>query len=397
MVQPAQNNTSFNFDPLAYIDEMKRQDQSAFWLSDREYCVTDPQLCKSVLANDRQLFAEHSDFFRHRNGYLKPRAIQQLISRDGAAFLSQHIKSLSSTLDQKVSTHINATLTKGSTRLTFPDDANLLIARLLRPALLADGSASAVHRQIDKVIHRVILRGRGHKPQPPTGFWFRFMMIHQMSKEVERRRESYQLDPNKKAGDILDVIAKHCHLESSENSQFSSDNLVQTYLSFLVATIGSIGYLLAWTLYLIGQHKDTQDIHSVNPRYIVLESLRLWPVAWLMSRKVKQGCQLNGVDLPQNIDVIVCPYHTHRDERYWQAAEAFAPQRWEKTDDNKAYIPFGWGEHRCTASGISITLVSDLLQIFLSQYDLSFHFEGDKPCVGVALSPPYYELELNAH
>lgn len=396
----APQSDSFQDNPLAYLDIQLQNDQEIFWISERELCVGNPEISKAVLANSDNQFTEHSDFFRSRHGFLQPRELQQSISRDAATVLSQYIKQHHAQLPQYLAKHCGHAQEQTPSKVCFPDAANRLMLDLLGPALVRPGSAPAVEKRIAQITQRAILRGRGLKPPPPTGFWFRLQVIHQLGKEIQRRARNYQqarqsgLDADKtvaeQAQDLLDVIAFNA------GPSYPSDQLAQVFLSFIVASISSIGFLFAWSLYLLGRHQDQLDLQQLPPRHIVLEALRLWPIAWLFGRQPQQDCQIGEHQVRADQDIVVCPYLSQRSERYWERATEFIPQRWNDTDANRAFLPFGWGEHRCTASGLSIALVSDLLQVLLHDYRLQFHFEGAQACVGVALSPPYFELELAA-
>ena len=52
----------------------------------------------------------------------------------------------------------------------------------------------------------------------------------------------------------------------------------------------------------------------------------------------------------------------HHDERWWQDAEAFKPERWldDKTGGDKgggmAYMPFGLGPHNCVGMKLACKL-----------------------------------------
>jgi cytochrome P450 len=63
--------------------------------------------------------------------------------------------------------------------------------------------------------------------------------------------------------------------------------------------------------------------------------------------------QLGGYYLPKGTPVHINLWAIQRDERYWQEAEAFKPERWlgDKTGGDRtggmAYMPFGLGPRMC--------------------------------------------------
>ena len=89
-------------------------------------------------------------------------------------------------------------------------------------------------------------------------------------------------------------------------------------------------------------------------RACVLEALRLWPVAWFLARRPARPHAIAGVTVTPEDDVIVCPYAVHRNPRHWEDPHAYRPERWAADRDPRAFIPFGWGPHRCIAGTLSM-------------------------------------------
>ena len=377
--QAAPHHSPFSANPLAFLEARIQHSDELFWLSENELCVSEPEMAKSVLANTSGNFAEHSDFFRHRHGFIKPRSLQQQIARQAVAVLNRHIKTNQHHLPSIVHTALHP-------KAVFPDAANLLMLKLLGPALIRPGTASGCEHLLQHIVQRSILRGKRHQPPPATGFWFRLRTVYQLGLELQRRGRRSRAQGVDTAHDLLDVIGGH------GAGQCSPDQMAQVFLSFIVAIVGSLGFLLAWALYLQGRHGSG----GASARHTVQETLRLWPIAWVLARQVQRECRFGPYQLEPGQQAIVCPYVTQRQQRHWSQAHRFMPERWLQPPP-AAYCPFGWGEHRCTAAGLSLSLVSDLLQTINHHYRLDYRFAGVRPCVGVALSPPYFEVALTAH
>lgn len=46
--------------------------------------------------------------------------------------------------------------------------------------------------------------------------------------------------------------------------------------------------------------------------------------------------------------LMISPYWTHRDPRYFEDPDVFNPDRWENLSlDMKAFVPFGGGRYMC--------------------------------------------------
>jgi cytochrome P450 len=188
--------------------------------------------------------------------------------------------------------------------------------------------------------------------------------------------------------DVLDIVAA-----SAEPGQ-RLDELAEIFLSFLFAAAGSVGFVLAWSVYLWGTHAR-RDFPS---EWIVQEALRLWPVAWQLGRRPAQAHQIGGVELGTGDEIVVCPYLVQRNPAYWSAPTEFQPERWADREAwrNPAFIPFGYGPHRCVAAELSTQLVSDMLRIIRDLGEVCVTAHDDRPIVAAAMAPPRFALAIGS-
>ncbi|MFN8158550.1 MAG: cytochrome P450 [Candidatus Nanopelagicales bacterium] len=92
-------------------------------------------------------------------------------------------------------------------------------------------------------------------------------------------------------------------------------------------------------------------------RAVVAESIRLYPPAWIMGRRLLTDLEVDGWQLPSGSIVLGAPWILHRDPQLWPRATSFVPERWldegGRFDENApgqprgAYVPFGFGNRRC--------------------------------------------------
>jgi cytochrome P450 len=96
-------------------------------------------------------------------------------------------------------------------------------------------------------------------------------------------------------------------------------------------------------------------------RAAVNECLRLFPPAWVITRRSLETDVLGGFDLPAGATVILSPYAMHRDERWWPEGARFRPERF--LDGAVAgsgrgpltYFPFGAGPRLCIGRDLALT------------------------------------------
>jgi cytochrome P450 len=128
---------------------------------------------------------------------------------------------------------------------------------------------------------------------------------------------------------------------------------------------------LTWTWYLLSDHPDVENrLHAELdqvlgdhpptiadlPRLpyterVLRESMRLYPPAWVLGRTPTADVDLGGYRMPAASALVTSQWVVHRDERWFEDATTFCPERW--TDEMRAalpryaYFPFGGGPRIC--------------------------------------------------
>jgi cytochrome P450 len=105
---------------------------------------------------------------------------------------------------------------------------------------------------------------------------------------------------------------------------------------------------LTWTWFLLAQNPDVEarvheevdavvgdrsptasDLHSLSYTDMVLrEAIRLYPPAWLIGRRALADFEVDSYVVPSGAIVILSPYVSHRDARWFAEPERFDPGRW---------------------------------------------------------------------
>ena len=93
-------------------------------------------------------------------------------------------------------------------------------------------------------------------------------------------------------------------------------------------------------------------------RAVIDECLRLYPPAWVMTRRSLTNDRLGGYDVPAGATLIMSPYLLHRDASLWDAPELFDPRRFldqaQQGVDRSTYLPFGFGPRLCIGRELSL-------------------------------------------
>ena len=81
---------------------------------------------------------------------------------------------------------------------------------------------------------------------------------------------------------------------------------------------------------------------------VFTEAMRLYPPAPIFGRRPLETVKLAGYAVSRGTSILLSPYVTHRNARYFEHPAAFEPERWEGLTPPKfAYFPFGGGAKLC--------------------------------------------------
>jgi len=123
---------------------------------------------------------------------------------------------------------------------------------------------------------------------------------------------------------------------------------------------------------LNGKTPSMEDV--INLKYtesIFAEALRLYPPAWAIGRLSIEEHKFGEYDVPKDALVLLSPYITQRDSRFWEKPDEFIPERWFEKSIKQAgqefiYFPFSRGVRSCIGESFAwmegILLIATLAQ-----------------------------------
>jgi cytochrome P450 len=134
---------------------------------------------------------------------------------------------------------------------------------------------------------------------------------------------------------------------------------------------------LSWTFYLLSQNPvaeatlhaeldeiigsrtpTTEDVARLQyTEKVVSESMRLFPPAWGMGRRSLVDQMVGPYRIPADSIVLLSPFVTQRDPRFFSEPDEFKPERWtaewKSSLPQFSYFPFGGGPRRCIGEGFA--------------------------------------------
>ena len=175
---------------------------------------------------------------------------------------------------------------------------------------------------------------------------------------------------------------------------FSRQAVRDEVVTLLIAGHETVASSLTWSWYLLAQHPDAREAlrkeaqavlagripsyenlsKLTTTRLIYDEALRLYPPAWLITRRAIAEDWIGGYQIPAGAVVVISPYAMHRRPELWPQPEQFMPERF--TDEavegrhRFGYIPFGGGPRLCIGNRFATIEATLILAMVASQFEL---------------------------
>jgi len=186
------------------------------------------------------------------------------------------------------------------------------------------------------------------------------------------------------------------------SGKLTKDDLLASVIDVLFAGVDTTSNTMQWVLYMMAKNPDKQDILRqevlsvlgdttlATPTTLaqmpylkawVRETLRLYPVLSAIPRRPSKDVILSGYVIPGGTTQVEFLTHVMgRDEKLFEDAERFKPERWLRkkdripTDTAEAFssIPFGFGTRMCVGRRIAELELHLLLARIVQQFEISY-------------------------
>lgn len=199
-------------------------------------------------------------------------------------------------------------------------------------------------------------------------------------------------------GDLLSMLM----LAEDENGQRMDDRqLHDEVMTIFIAGHETTALTLTWAFTLLARYPEAEkklhaELDAVlrghlptladlpNLPYtemVIKETLRLYPVGWLILRQAKADLQVGPYRVPKGNQIWISPYTMHRHPRYFDMPEIFQPERFasesglgfESRLPKFAYMPFGGGPRICIGNMFALMEARLVLATIAQRYRLVLH------------------------
>jgi cytochrome P450 len=177
--------------------------------------------------------------------------------------------------------------------------------------------------------------------------------------------------------DLVSMLLAARDPENPSAPGMSDQQIRDEAMTIFLAGHETTANAMAWTWHLLGAHGDVEatlhreldrvlgerapaveDVPALEyTRAVIAESMRLFPPAWTMGRRVIEPHTIGGHAIEKNALVLLSQWVVHHDERWWPSAAAFTPERWLTAGARPryAYFPFGGGNRVCIGESFAWT------------------------------------------
>ena len=208
--------------------------------------------------------------------------------------------------------------------------------------------------------------------------------------------------PRAQGGDLLDSLLA---VRDEDGAHLPDSEIRDQCGTMLAAGFETTSRLLFWTAYLLALDPKTQtrvraEILAFPPdrirtlddlsawpltRSVLMEALRLYPPAPLMSRQAIAEDEVQGCKVSPGQFITISPWLIHRHRKLWDQPTAFLPERFLGHPSPwgiDAFMPFGAGPRVCIGASFAMAESQILLGGLLSRFEIAMG--DDRPVIPTA-------------
>lgn len=222
--------------------------------------------------------------------------------------------------------------------------------------------------------------------------------------------------------DLLALLLRSADAAGGLSPRQIRDELV----TLVIAGHETVATALAWTCQLLAEHPAVQaQVHEeldavlagraaqwsdlpqlVVTRRVLDESLRLYPPAWVLTRRALAEDVVADVQVPAGTLIIISPWLLHRRPQAWPDPERFDPERFDperfvaprSSTPQPEYLPFGLGPRLCIGRDFSLVESVLALATLLREHRLSVVDEQARPAASALVTlRPSGGMPLRVH
>lgn len=343
------------------------------------WMLNDPEDIEYVLVGNQRNFIKHSWFWRHVTAVFG----QGLLTNEGDAWLRQR-RLIQPAFHRDRIAHYGQTMVAATERMLDdwrPGDVRdihaemmaltmKIVAKVLFDAEV-DRDVADVEKAFEDALAEIAVRFRRPFRIPdwvpvPGNFRYR-RAVGRLDALVGRFIREHRARPDS-GTDLLSMLLA---VRTEDGRPMPERQVRDEAVTLLLAGHETTALTLSWAWALLSGHPDARDRLEQEvadvlgdrppesadaPRLrwaeaVVMESMRLYPPAYVMGRESVADCEIHGYTAKAGTTFFLVPWVLHRNERWFDEPERFRPERWLDGLADRlpryAWLPFGGGPRLC--------------------------------------------------
>ncbi len=213
-------------------------------------------------------------------------------------------------------------------------------------------------------------------------------------------------------GEFHDILDMLIHSKYEDTGEFmTEEQLIDEVQILISAGHETTGNTLSWLLYNLASNpikqqklRDAIDNSSIDEvmendylKACINESMRLFTTSWTSERVAVVDDSFESYSYPKGTVVVPFFFGAHRDEKLWEDALTFKPERFmedKKLAKSKKYFPFGAGPRMCIGNSFALAEISYFLFSFFKSFTIQTTTSSPTLMPLLTLRPDQVVLEI---
>lgn len=371
-------------------------------MNDPTLLVSNPEMMREILVTKAKSFYKSADYRSTEKGLARAMG-QGLVTSEGdywkrqrklvqPAFHTKRIVEYADTMAQYTEEQVAAW--DGKERIDIAHEMAELTLRIVAKTIfntaVADDDAEKMFATVEAV--QDTAGGQTFFPSwVPTPTELR---TRRALKAMDEIMEEYIAERRENPMDRGDLLSMLLLTEDEDGNGMTDKQVRDEAVTMFLAGHETTANTMNWTFMLLAQnpqievklHEELdrvlggrtptlQDLRELPyTEMVIKEAMRLMPPVPGAGRMAIEDVQIGDYLIPKNTNIFLFWYHTHHEEKYWEDAETFKPERFspenEANIDRYTYLPFGGGPRVCIGNSFAMMEAHLLLATIAQKYKL---------------------------